>query len=143
MHRSRRPIRFRRRGLAIDRVARFESLESRYLLAADTVAILAGGGGDATHNNGDAATSLDLFTPVDVALDSAGNIYYSHAATDAAEELIVKVDANSGAITKVAGGGSDTTPANGDLATSLRLSNPSGVAIDRSNNVYLPIPSWT
>lgn len=115
---------------------RVESLESRCLLAADTVTILAGGGVDDTHDNGDAATSLKLLTPIDVAVDSAGNVYYTHADVTASEELVIKVDASTGAITKTAGGGADTTPNDGDLATDLRLLNPHGIAVDGNNDVY-------
>src|SRR5208282_1987439 len=86
-----------------------------------------GSGGD----NGP-ATSAQLFTPNEVAVDSAGNLYIA----DQSGERIRKVD-TTGKITTVAGTG--TAGYNGDnmAATSAELNNPAGAAVDSAGNLYI------
>jgi sugar lactone lactonase YvrE len=86
--------------------------------------------------DGGAATNALLSGPSDVALDAAANLYIA----DAFHGLIRRVDAVSGSITAVAGGGSASgTDGFGDgaAATQAQLSNPSGIAVDAAGNLYI------
>ena len=87
----------------------------------------AGGGGD-----GGPATQAQLFFPVDVAVDAAGNIYIAQANN----HRIRKVD-TSGIITTVAGNGSAGYRGDGGPATEARLYHPWGVAVDGAGNLYI------
>ena len=93
------------------------------------------GGGSSTANNV-AATTTSLSGPNSVAIDSSGNLYIS----DSFHNLVRKVNASTGVITTVAGGG--TSPGtdgfeDGGAATSAALSNPTGIAVDFSANIYI------
>ena len=75
------------------------------------------------------ATSAELYLPADVAVDSAGNLYFA----DFVNNRIRKV--SNGVITTIAGGGA-TFGDNGP-GTSAQLSLPLGVAVDSAGNVYI------
>jgi large repetitive protein len=87
-----------------------------------------GYGGD-----GGPATSAEMYQPVGVAVDGAGNLYIA----DAEGARIRKVDASTGVISTVAGNG--TAGYNGDniAATSAELYQPYGVAVDGAGNLYI------
>ena len=84
-----------------------------------------GGVGD-----GGPATAAVLNSPIRVAVDGSGNLYIA----DFLNNRIRKVD-SSGVITTVAGTG--TAGFSGGRATSARINNPSGVAVDGSGNLYI------
>ena len=93
----------------------------------------AGGfGGD-----GGAATSALLNNPQGLAVDAAGNVYIA----DGNNHRVRRVDA-SGSISTFAGSGT-AGPGNGGLggdggaATSARLNNPTGLAVDGAGNLYI------
>jgi sugar lactone lactonase YvrE len=84
--------------------------------------------------------------PCGVALDSAGDIYLSDSCTSASgggggggssygNGVIWRVDAVSGIITIVAGGGSSL--GDGGPATSGAINLPMGIAIDASNDIFI------
>jgi DNA-binding beta-propeller fold protein YncE len=68
-----------------------------------------------------AATAL-LSGPTDVALDGKGNVYVAEAGNDR-----VRMINAAGILSTVAGGG---TGGDGGPATSAKLSDPTGIAID-------------
>ena len=84
--------------------------------------------------NGDniAATSAALDNPESIAVDVAGNFYIADRT-----HRVRKVSGATGIITTVAGTG--IAGYNGDniAATSAKLNNPSGLAIDASGNLYI------
>jgi len=79
------------------------------------------------------ATAAQLAAPQDVAVDASGNVYIA----DTTNNRIRKVDASTGVITTIAGGGASTGCAFAGAATSATLSGPKGVAVDGSGNVYI------
>ena len=70
-----------------------------------------------------------------VAIDSAGNVYIG----DTLNNRIRKIDSNSGLISTIAGTGVAGYAASqdGKAATSAKLNNPRGVAVDSAGNVYI------
>jgi outer membrane protein OmpA-like peptidoglycan-associated protein/sugar lactone lactonase YvrE len=95
-----------------------------------TLAVFAGTGTYGAPTPGP-ATSANLGTPTGVAADASGNVYL----TDQANNEVDKVSA-AGTLSVVAGNGSMGAPTPGP-ATSSRLKNPTGVAVDASGNLYI------
>lgn len=86
--------------------------------------------------DGGPATSAVLYGPQSIAIDSNGNLYFA----DTYNQLVRKVNATTGIITAVAGGGlAPGTDGYGDgqLATNVELVDPSGVALDSAGNLYI------
>jgi sugar lactone lactonase YvrE len=86
--------------------------------------------------DGTPATSALLGTPLAVAVDAAGNIFYA----DEGLNLVRRIDASSGQLTTVAGNleGGRGDSGDGGPATSAQISSPYGMAIDSAGNIYLP-----
>jgi len=102
------------------------------------IATVAGTGTVGYSGDGGAATSAQLNYPNGVAVDGAGNVYIA----DTSNNVIREVNATTGVINTVAGGGSvcsGATDAVGDgcLATSAQLLHPYLVAVDSSGNLYI------
>ena len=93
------------------------------------------GGGKSGLGDGGLATSAELGGPAGVTVDASGNIYIAEQVNN----RIRKVTPN-GIITTVAGGGNIPVFSglgDGGLATSAVLSDPTGVAVDASGNIYI------
>jgi len=71
-------------------------------------------------------------TPACVAVDQAGNVYFGDHHTD----RVFRLD-GGGKLTAVAGNGAEGYSGDGVLATSTRLWDPSGLAVDRSGNLFI------
>lgn len=84
------------------------------------------------------ATSSSLGVPEGLAFDSSGNYYFA----DSYNHRVRKVD-TTGKITTIAGTGISGYTGDGGLATSAELYFPQGVAVDKSNNVYIIDQSFT
>ena len=79
------------------------------------------------------ATSAKLNVPNGLAVDTSGNVYIS----DSLNHAIRKVTVSTGVITTLAGTGTSSYSGDTGAATSATLSNPSGIALDKSDNIYI------
>lgn len=81
---------------------------------------------------GGPATSSQMGNPYGLAFDSSGNLYIA----DTNDCVVWMVD-TSGTISVVAGNGTNGESGDGGPATSAKLSNPRGIAVDSSGNLYI------
>ena len=93
--------------------------------------------------DGHAADSAFIASPFGIALDTAGNIYFS----DNLNNVIRKVTVSTGIITTVAGNSTllympYAFSGDGGPATSAELNNPWGVAVDKAGNIYIADNSY-
>lgn len=104
----------------------------------DGMLYLIGGNGsrptDPTQNVGDGspATQATINQPRSVAADAYGNVYVA----DTADNRIRQIDASGNIQTVVGTGVSSSTGDNG-VATAATVSNPQGVLVDASSNLYI------
>src|SRR5205823_2706863 len=96
------------------------------------VTTVAGTGVSGFSGDGGSATSARLSLPVDVVLDSAGNLYI----VDSQNNRIRRVN-TSGVISTFAGTGASGSSGDGGPATSAHLNTPEGIGIDASGNIYI------
>jgi len=96
------------------------------------ITTVAGKSGAGYSGDGGAATNANLYSPQDVAVDSAGNLFIA----DAGNNRIRKVD-TSGIISTVAGKSSAGYSGDGGAATNARLNYVRGVAIDSAGNLFV------
>ncbi len=82
--------------------------------------------------DGGPASAARLSYPIGMAIDANGNLYVA----DQGNNRIRKIDIASGIISTIAGTGTSDNTGDGGLATAADISNPHGVAIDDSGNVY-------
>src|SRR5579871_5903869 len=84
------------------------------------------------NGDGISATKAFLDTPIDIAVDSAGNLYIS----DYGHHRIRKV-ATNGTISTIAGDGTARFAGDGGPASKASLRFPRGLAFDQSGNLYV------
>jgi sugar lactone lactonase YvrE len=89
------------------------------------------GAGQRDLGDGKTATAASVSLPFGVRVDAAGNIYIA----DTSNNRVRKVDA-AGVIRTVAGGGNGTNLDNVP-ATSVALPQPTGLALDGANNLFV------
>ncbi len=111
-----------------------------------TITTVAGSGTGGSSGNGGPATSAQISSDLrGVAVDAQGDIYF----TDTGNSEIRKVNAQTGIISLVAGGASESTcttgydkAGDGCLAASgttptTYLDDPRGIALDKAGNIYI------
>ena len=104
----------------------------RKVSPAGVITTVAGTGKYGVGGDGGAATSAQLADPMGVAVDGSGNLFIA----DRNSSRIRKVSA-SGVITTVAGTGKYGFSGDGGMATSAQLTDPVGVAVEGSGNLFI------
>lgn len=81
--------------------------------------------------DGGPAINANLTSPYSMAVDSSGNVFIADAFSQKVREV------SHGIITTIAGTGTANYSGDGGPATAAELKNPTGVAVDSSENVYI------
>ncbi len=98
------------------------------------ITVVAGNGSAGYSGDGGLAADAELNDPTAVAVDGSGDLFIA----DTGNNVIRKVNAATGLITTVAGGGSPSSGiGNGGPATQAELSNPTSVAVDSFGNLFI------
>jgi uncharacterized protein (TIGR03437 family) len=105
----------------------------RKVTADGLIHTIAGNGQVGFSGDGGPATAAQLQLPAGVALDGAGNLYIS----DTSNYRVRKVAAASGNISTIAGTGVTGYSGDGGQATLAQLSDPQGLALDATGNLYI------
>jgi len=100
-------------------------------IRADGIIETVAGGGTQNQDNVPATLS-SLFEPVDIAFDSAGNLFIAEASNHA-----VRYVTPQGIIRTLAGRGTRGYFGDGGLASQAFLNRPTGVATDAAGNIYI------
>lgn len=96
------------------------------------ITTLAGNGTYGYTGDGGPAIAAEITYPFGLALDSAGNLYF----TDQQNSVVRKVDLN-GNIFTIAGTGTPGFAGDGGPAIAALLDQPTGVAVDSAGNLYI------
>jgi sugar lactone lactonase YvrE len=129
-------------GMTIDNdgniyIADYNASVVKKVTTAGIMTIFAGNGTEGFSGDGGPAAQAKLYRPTAVAVDKDGNLYVS----DASNKVIRKVN-KSGVITTVAGvPGRAGYAGDGGPATKALLTQPAGIAVDNSGNIYIADPS--
>ncbi len=99
---------------------------------AQNIITIAGNGTFGYSGDGGQATIAELGKPGGITFDATGNLYFA----DSENDCIRKIN-NSGIITTIVGNGTNGFTGDGGQATNAQLSNPYGVVIDASGNLYI------
>jgi len=97
------------------------------------VTTIAGTGSPGHSGDGGKATLAELDTPVGVAVDRLGNLYFS----EPNNHLVRRINLNTGIIQTIAGDGTAGNSGDGGPATLARLDGPWGLAVDAAGNLFI------
>ena len=101
--------------------------------ATGLISTIAGTGASGYNGDNIAATTAQVGNPYEIAVDGLGNVFIS----DTANHRIREVSAATGIITTVAGTGTGGYSGDNGAATSAEISNPRGIAVDATDNLYI------
>jgi sugar lactone lactonase YvrE len=93
---------------------------------------VAGNGGSRYLGDGSPALLAQLNQPYGIAVDSAGNVYFSEYGNSRVRKITP-----DGGITTVAGNGTYGSSGDGGQATKAQLASPAGLALDTAGNLYI------
>jgi uncharacterized protein (TIGR03437 family) len=96
-----------------------------------TISTFAGTGTGGFTGDGGPATAAEIYNPLGVAADPAGNIYFSDNVNDRIRKI-----STSGIITTVVGTGANGYNGDNIPGTSASIANPFYLAIDAAGNLY-------
>ncbi len=99
----------------------------------ETVTAFAGNGKTGYDGDGGPAADAVLNQPATLAVDAAGNVFIA----DTSNNVIRRVDARTGTITRVAGTGDPGFSGDGGPAAAAALSVPIGLGLDGKGNLYV------
>ena len=138
-------------GVALDSAGNLyigdDALLQVYEVSEGVLNAIAGVGQFGIDGVGGPATAADLLGPSGIAVDSAGDIYFSDVSTvigtiggqplsfNPLQDRILKI--SNGTLTQIAGNGSRGPAGDGGPAISAQLFAPEGLATDAAGNVYI------
>ena len=127
-------------GMSVDRSGNIYFADTgngviRKISSSGIIMTVAGDGSGNWDYSGDGGPAIGakFAGAVDVAVDSAGNLYIA----DSQNMVVRKVSAATGIITTIAGNGTAGYAGDGGPATSAKLNWPYGVAVDPVGNLYI------
>ena len=103
------------------------------LVGSGAIVTVAGNGVYGYTGDGGPAVDAALHGPDGIAVDSAGDVFFTQYNDNAVRE----VHAATGVITTVAGNGTAGFSGDGGQATAAQLDGPSGIAVDSSGNLFI------
>jgi len=103
-------------------------------VASGVITTISGTSAGADTADGVPVVNAELDTPVALAVDSDGNVYFSDSG---AVSYVRRIDAATGMVNTVAGTGTQGYSGDGIAATAAQLNNPQGIALDGSGNLYI------
>ncbi len=125
------------RGVAVDAVGNLYIADTgqhriRKVTQAGLISTIAGTGVEGFSGDGGPATNARLNAPLNLAVDAAGNVYFS----DFGNHRVRKITASTGLISSVIGGGYGFS-GDGGPAVTAQLRAPRGVAVDVTGNLFV------
>jgi gliding motility-associated-like protein len=97
------------------------------------ITTVAGNQGFGFGGDGGPALNATLWNPTGMAFDASGNLYFA----DQVNSRIRRIDASTGIITTIAGGGTIVMPSDGVKALDVMMNNPLDVLVDANGDILI------